>query len=521
VTNTAMETQGLTAWLAVLSCLAFGFAGCRSDTPRNTGSPRTLRVLYDADEQSLYPGSDDVPLRLVFSPFVSYATLEKSYCWEPEQGLAERWEHSPDWRTWTVRLREGLQWHDGAPVTAEDVRFTVELWRHPDVRHWAGESIDSVVVIDNRTFRIHYRRPSREVLNGWDVFYPAHLLRGLDPRRFWDWGFWERPVGNGPFRYLRSVPQTMMTFAPHAAHPLANPGLDRLIVKWGGASALTELESGSVDAVEGVSPGDAARLRGNPLYRVHLVSLSAGVSLFWNTRVAPFDRASVRRALTMAIDRRELHRSLDLPDDLPLTDGIHTPCQFARSELRAPLPFDPVEAGRLLTEAGWTDRDGDGIRDRGGSRFMFTVTVPTDWLQAREAAVYLQQALRSVGVAMEIETLERRVVSDRLNAGNVEALIWIAGQSADQHLRRFGTGSPLGFENPRLNSLLEAAREAMDPTVEDSLYRLASEVFEREMPATWLYPKVDFSVTRANVRGYDAAQGDLFMNLGRVWLEEP
>ena len=81
--------------------------------------------------------------------------------------------------------------------------------------------------------------------------------------------------------------------------------------------------------------------------------------------------------------------------------------------------------------------------------------------------------------------------------------------------------SPLGCVRPRLHSLLVEAREAMDPQIEASRYRLASEIFERGMPATWLYPKVDFHVTRANVRGYDAAQGDLFMNLGRVWLGEP
>jgi ABC-type transport system substrate-binding protein len=174
-----------------------------------------------------------------------------------------------------------------------------------------------------------------------------------------------------------------------------------------------------------------------------------------------------------------------------------------------------------LTEAGLTDRDGDGIRERAGSRFMFTVTVPIDALEAREAAVYLQQAFRSVGVAMEIETLEFRVVAERLKTGDVEALVWITGPGADNHLERFGTGSPIGIVNPRLSSLLEAAREAMDRRVEDSLYRLASEVFEQEMPATWLYPKVDVNVTRANVRGYDETQGDLFMNLGRVWMEKP
>lgn len=506
----------------VTLCLALSALACARDREPGLSEDagRTLRVLYAADERSLHPASDDVPLRLVFSPLVSYPTMEASACGEPEPGLAVAWEHSEDWRTWTVRLRENLTWHDGAPVTAEDVRFTVELWKHPEVGHWAGEPIDSVVVLDERTFRVHYARPSRELLNGWDVFYPAHLLRGLDPDGFWDWDFWERPVGNGPFRYRGHTRRTMMEFEPHASFRGAKSGFERLVLKWGGGGALVELESGGVDAVESAPPGEARRLADVAEYRVHAVPYPGGVRLLYNQRVPPLDRVGVRRAVTMAIDRRELLRTLDLPYDLPITDGLHTPCQFSRRRVSPPVSFDPRTAERLLAESGWVDRDGDGIRERGERPLAFTVTAPTDWLQAREAAVYLQQALRSIGIGVEVESLEFRLVGERLAAGEFEALIWITGPWPDHHLERFGEGNPLGFRNPRLSALLEAAREAMEPAGRDSLYRLASDVFEQEMPATWLYPKTDLHVTRPGLEGYDASHGDLIMNLGRIRMEE-
>ena len=117
---------------AVCVALLFLTSGCdgaRRDTEES--SAETITVLSPTEERVLGPVWDDTPKFLMFLPLVNYE--RGSYCGEPTPALAERWEHSLDYRIWTVWLREDLRWHDGVPVTADDIKFTVDLLNHPDV----------------------------------------------------------------------------------------------------------------------------------------------------------------------------------------------------------------------------------------------------------------------------------------------------------------------------------------------------------------------------------------------------
>lgn len=521
---------GVRPFTATVLSAILSLAGCAgADSRGATDSGSTLTVLYATDERSLYPASDDVPLRLLFSPLVShgppqereeeaFVPISAGECWEAEPVLAERWEHSDDWRVWAVTLREGLRWHDGVPITAHDFAFTVRLWNHPSVGHWAGAAIDSVRVEDDLRFQIHYKEPSRQVLNGWDVFYPKHLLEGLDPAEFWDWEFWTRPVGSGPFRYVSQVPGQMLELEADPGHPAGPPAIERVFIKWGGGSALTELRSGSVDAVEGVDPLEAAALTRSAGYRIHHLAYSGGVRIFWNHRHPILRDPAVRRAFTLAIDRPELHRVLGLPEGLPIDDGLHNPCQTARGVLPEPLGSDPLAGADLLAAAGWIDEDGDGLRERDGRPLSFVLDVPQGWLQAPRAATYVQERLGRLGVELEVRSLELPVVGERLQGGDFDAVIFVTGPWPEHHIERFGDGSWVGYENPRLSGLLEQAGRTMERAVQDSLYREISAIYRNDMPATYLYPKVDMHVTTDRVRGYSSTMGDLIMSLHRLSL---
>jgi ABC-type transport system substrate-binding protein len=252
----------------VLLALVLGssFASCGlTDGSSAEGESRTLRVLYESDERSLYPAMEDVPRFLVFHPLVRYRSLPDAFCWRnPEPALAARWTPTDGFRTWMIELREDARWHDGEPFTAHDMAFTVELGKHPDVQHWAAAKIDSVSVLGERTVRIFFDRPSRNPLNAWDIWYPKHLLQDFDPAEFWEWEFWRTPVGNGPFRFVTAVSGER---AELEAHPLPGPRerrIQRVVLNWGG-SALGQLKAGAVDAAS-LEPSDAAVLRDDPAF---------------------------------------------------------------------------------------------------------------------------------------------------------------------------------------------------------------------------------------------------------------
>jgi peptide/nickel transport system substrate-binding protein len=268
-----------------------------------------------------------------------------------------------------------------------------------------------------------------------------------------------------------------------------------------------------------MSPNDAARLARDPRFRVYYIVLPAGVGIFWNVKNPLFREATVRRAMTQAIDRQRLHQALGLPAGLPLTDGVFTNCQFEARELVPPWPFDPGEARRLLDEAGWRDEDGDGVLEKGGHPLAFTLIAPSDWLQGSAAAVFVQEQLRRIGARMEVQTLDLRAVGGRVRGGDFEAAIWIT--SAGIHEGLFGAGSPIGYDERRVAALLEARDSTVDSAEMDRIHREIAGIVRRDLPATFLYPKVDIIAARQELRGIDPDDpDDLFMSLADLWWQE-
>jgi len=283
---------------AAICAVALACGG--GDAPRRSpGSAVT--ILYDDPGDGFFLN----PNRWDLAQFPIFLTLTTDELDEagPQPRLAERWEHSPDYREWTLHLRPDVKWHDGVPVTAHDVKFTMDLWAHPDVLYPAGSG--SATVLDESTLRITYRQPSREPLNGWNVYYPKHLLESLDPKEFASWEFWKHPVGNGAYRVVRHVSRTLMELEANPDYCCGKPRIERVVLKFAGGAPLTELLSGNVDVAQ-VSPVELPALAADPRFEAHYYGTGrVTVHLFWNHQNALFEQADVRRALTLAIDRRE------------------------------------------------------------------------------------------------------------------------------------------------------------------------------------------------------------------------
>ncbi|MGI9077100.1 MAG: ABC transporter substrate-binding protein [Gemmatimonadaceae bacterium] len=207
------------------------------------GQASSLTVLFQGDERSW---AFYLPAQfLVFLPLAQRGEDGQLHGW-----LARSWEHSGDWRTWTVHVRSDVKWHDGMLVTAHDVKFSLDLRAHPAVGGEAPNSF-SVDVLDDTTVTIAFRRKPSEYWLYFGPIYPKHLLEKLDPEKFYDWDFWTRPVGAGPYRYVRHLPKTMMEFAANQEYFLGKPRIDRLVLKYG-EPVITELLSGNVDAIPAV-----------------------------------------------------------------------------------------------------------------------------------------------------------------------------------------------------------------------------------------------------------------------------
>jgi peptide/nickel transport system substrate-binding protein len=281
-----------------------------------------------------------------------------------------------------------------------------------------------------------------------------------------------------------------------------------------------------VDALTDVSRADLAKLAGDKRFRVYHSWLSHPAAIFWNQRHAPFRDRKVRRALTLAIDRRELRQVINLPEQ-PLFDVISTERLRKRGELPEPLPYDPDQAKQLLAEAGWRVRDGDGVRERDGTPFRFEMLVPTGgWSVAasrEQAAVYIQAQLRRVGVEMAIRTLEVSAVSGPFKAGRFEAalILLLGGDQEAGHLRHFGEDSPIGYGNAKVIRLLEQAQASLNPDEIDQVYRQLMPIFQADLPVTFLYRLVWTTVAHERLRGLGTPyRFDPVWYMEDLWLED-
>jgi len=462
-------------------------------------------VIAARDDRDVLPDVNDFD----FLFFLPLATRDKG---ELEGRLAKSWEHSPDFKEWTYHLRTDVRWQDGVPTTAHDVKFTLDLLGHPDVAIYPGMF---ATVVDDSTVTIRAEKPHyiSDI-----VYYPRHLLKELHPKQFKEWEFWFRPVGNGPYRFVRYVPQTLMEFETSPDYFGAKPRIDRVILKFVGDAWLTELLAGNVDIAFG-SRAQISRVTRDPRFRVYHGVPFGALAIYWRTDHPLFRDPRVRRALTLATDRPELARRLNLPPEAPITDAPRTWQQARRGEFSAAFPYDPDEARRLLDVAGWIDGDGDGVREHAGRPFRFTAKVWND-RGAPELAIYVQEYLRQVGVQMEVVLLEEALMWKNLR-GNYEALLFRHNTGPEAQVRSFGRDNQTGYRNPAAFDIIDRIGATADPDEEDRLYGEFAEIIRAELPLTRLVWSTGATYAHRRVRGLNTpSRASAATYMEELWVED-
>lgn len=496
--------------------LAPGAVGCGRGKDRAYARGSTLIIAYPGRDNGMNPVDDEdakflMFLRLLDGSLPLFVGNEKG-C------LAERWEQSADYREWTFHLRPGVRWHDGVPVTAHDVKFTVELLAHPDVGEFGPHDVEAITVINDSTVRVRFARIYAQAnLATWEVILPKHLLEHLDPKKITEWDFWTHPIGNGPYRFVRYVPRTMMEFDANPDYYRGQPRMKRVVLKLIRDNALAEMLSGNVDVVLGASPAQAAL---DASFRAYYQFWTHIYAIFWQNAHPIFKDPRVRQALTLAISRPELARVLNLPRDIPIVDGPYTGRQLRLGELPEPLPYDPAQARALLDAAGWRQASGARVREREGQPFRFTLLAGTQ-AGYPQIAVYVQEALRRVGVSIDIQTLDEGVVGRRIRDSQFEAALTITPWGPNYWQRVFGEKSPLGYRNAEVDRLLERLPLAMDPREEGRVRGEITGIFRVDPPATFLFPKVTTVLAHRRVRGLSSPwHVHPLRDIDELWLDD-
>ncbi|MEJ2238855.1 MAG: peptide ABC transporter substrate-binding protein [Gemmatimonadales bacterium] len=491
--------------LCALSAATCGRSGDRRDSTVIVAYP------YEGGGDLLGP-SDDEAMFLVFLPLLRYDEHGNL-----EGRLASSWEHSDDYREWTYHLRTDVRWQDGAPVTAHDVAYTLELLSLPtSMEMWSG-IIQSITVHDDSTITVRAGNP--EYYQTQVVHYPRHLLQHLDQSEMLDWAFWLEPVGNGPYRFVRYVPHTLMEFEVNPDYVFEAPRIRRVILKFAGDAGLSELLSGNVDVVKWLDdPGQVRRLSDNPGFAIHYSFWEQrSRAIYWRCDHPILGDVRVRRAIDLALDRRGMLQALGLPNSIPAGSGFYSARQARRGGAPKDAAYDPQAAGSLLEQSGWVDSDGDGIRGRNGQRLSFTALLNASERYDNSIAIHVQDQLRQLGVDMQLQPLDGGALFERYKNGDFEAAVFQVWLQE----RFYEDDTPLGYHNPRLAELINRVNLSSDPTEVDRAYQEVTQLFHTDVPITLLFPITHTMVAHRRVRGLSSPwRSEPVWHMEDLWLEQ-
>ncbi len=414
--------------------------------------------------------------------------------------LAEDWEVNEDETAYSFTIREDATWHDGQPVTAQDVEFTFELimdFRTRSPRYSrVVERITAVEALDTRTVEVRLISPYSPFLSTIATFgiVPQHILMNVQPDELVAHPFGvSSAVGTGPFEFAFWTRGDQIVFEANRQHFRQSPQFDRYIYRVApDAETLLEqidqqmidwarIDPALYDDVDALSDVELVSMPGYEMISV-VLQLDIG-------QTATFQEADVRRALMYALDRDALVEQV-WRGHADVAHGTVPPASWAATEPQTLYDYDSEQARQILDNAGWGVGE-DGIRQRDGQPLQFDLVANGDNQVRREIAEWLVEQWREIGIDASVTFETWGDVRDRItNTREFDALLfgyrWDIDPdqhpvwSSDSISNAFNLGS---YVNEDVDRLLDTALTNVDQNSRRNNYAEVQEIVLQDLPA--------------------------------------
>lgn len=439
---------------------------------------------------------EDFVMRLLYDPLVD---VDEKLEYTPV--LAENYEVSDDHLRITVRMRDDIYWHDGEPITAHDLRFTMDKIRDPAIPALNKEGyftkLDRLEVVDDRTVVFHWKEPYAPSVYALTQIkpIPKHVYGEGDFRRH---PANRNPVGSGPFKFEEWHSSQYISLVRHDNYHGQKAYVDKVIFRVieDDAVALNALKAGEIDEMrvtqiqwERQTVDEEFLSRFNK----HHYYVPSYNYIGWNCRSVWFRDPRVRLAMTKLFDRESINAKI-YSGFAKLISGPFYINGWAYDRSIKPHPFDPKDAQRLLSEAGWIDNDGDGIREKDGVKFEFEMLITSGSNMAKQFAQLLQEECQKAGIRLNIRQLEGATFFDRTDGGEFDAcmLAWRLDLDPDLYDTFHSSQVPpnglnhVFYSNAAVDSLLEAGRIEFDQDKRAAIYHEVHRIMHEEQPYTFI-----------------------------------
>lgn len=475
---------------------------------------KTLRIGIDVDPINLDPAQMSHMEAHRFVALLYPSLLRYGTDLELLPHLAESYQIIDD-RTYEFVLRNDVRFHNGRPMTAHDVKYSIERVLDPTVpspEAFELEPIAEVQVLDDYRLRIITHEPFAPILHGLAFGLGVHPREAVE--EFGDLRF--RAVGTGPFRLVEYIPDSIVVLERFEGYFGPRPHLDRVeyhIIP-DAISRATALRAGDLDVARFDDPKAVIALRADPNLTVEYVGAPRNLHYHLNNRRAPFDDARVRLAISCALDREEIAQLVFLDDARP--SGPIPPAMAAWALPTEELPCytrDVERARALLAEAGYPN----GF----ASTIIGTTRFPIDI----EVAQVMREQLADVGIRMDIQQVEWGDLLDLwITRHDFDTLLITSftGRDPDANFyRRFhsqSTRNAVGYRNPVVDELMERGRTTIDPQARYAIYAELQRLITQESPKVFVVEYPYYEVYHQSVQGWITHPMGIHYHLDQVDL---
>ncbi|WP_419672747.1 ABC transporter substrate-binding protein [Cedecea neteri] len=441
-------------------------------------------------------------------------------------GLAESWTVSPDGKVYTIKLRPGLTFSDGSPLTAEDVAFTLTVLYDPkydgdtditlaniaggaEYKAGKADSVSGLKVIDPLTLQVTTTQPGATTLGkiGGPVlskaYYGKDYQRGnLDYLRT----LHGKPLGNGPYVYEKYIPGQEIRFHANTHFYRGTPPTPRFIYRVTNPSTNFQLfQTGETDYDSFTSrPDDIEQLKLLGFANINLYGSSDYSKVEFNVRRPALQDVKVRQALIYGLDRQKLIDVVYQGYGTVANEPI-SPISWAYNpEGVNPYKFDQAQAKKLLDEAGWKPGP-DGIRVKDGKRLELTLLVSKKVLN--DALIPIaKENWQQIGVQLKPQVVDFNALMAQRKAGNYDLASFSTSTLNDPHdgvWDYYSTeAKESGYNNPQVDKLINEGNATLDEEKRKAIYHELYKVLAADPPAILLGNRKILSASSARVTGF-------------------
>lgn len=448
--------------------------------------------------------------------------------------IAEKWNISEDGKVITFFLKKGIRWHDGVPLTARDVKFTIEAILDPkNVCPYSSEFMDikSIDVIDDYTIKFTYSKPYAPAISKLGMsIVPEHLLRGEDLVKS---RFRRRPIGCGPYVFKEWKTDQYIILDENRDYFEHRPYVDRCVTRVIPDFSVQYLEliTGGIDSMS-LTPHqyfyrtdtEAFKSKYNK-YRY----LSRSYSYIgYNLNDPLFQDKRVRKALSYAINKDAIITGVLMGLGEACTGPFFKETPYY-SEKAESYNYDKKKALDMLNEAGWKDTNGDGILDKDGKQFRFKLITNQGNKDREDIATVVQREWLEIGVAADVQIIAwAAFLNEFVDKKNFQAVIlgWTEALDPDCYIIwhsasiKEGGFNFVSYKNEEVDKLIEEGRQTFDTAKRIEIYRKIHEIIADDAPYTFLYfPYATVAISN-RFKGVDPAPAGIGYNF-IDWHVEP